>query len=1084
MVKTLKLATAFSRLLYLLLSLSVLVAVSYFFAYQLIGSPLNGPDNRMNLDYILWLDKYFPHIPQWWPAEGGGTSFVAGYPILYHLTVIVSHKIIPSLSLTAWMGIWNFLAILLTSFGIYFLTWRILKNQTAALIAGFFYHLSPLSYILIAKWGFLTHAFSIIFVPYSLLFFDIFCQQRKEKSRWAPLSLLLTGLFLVAVFVAHPISGIGTFITLGFWTISESFLIHGFSKKSLASLINKTISLIIVSLTFLLLAVFYFFPFYQFTNFSNRGTDPSILMETKNLTPVSIGATLGFQKFAELWDFAIAIPVWGLALLGGIFSWGFKRKAFAFTLLAFLTLGLLSQNSIYILINKIWPLIGLFFNARYFWSSAIIFAPVAGAIGVYSLGRLLLFPLEIISKRLSGRRVLLLKIPHSLALTVFLIIGSGLIIYLTNFSNLADPRYQAKDILHYGVDFNGFSLVSPWNRPPDNYCLPNSDQYSELCENTLFQKYFDVTTFIKGCRDLNEAKRFSEEKMPDICKILEIYQLELIPEKRLSFWRNQCLDKKLPPEYNVFCLSAYANLANFQEQLAFVFPPKLTLDDNCYNVSDDLEMAHLYKNNRQFIDQSRLYVQGYTGWNYCWPIKHQTSFLNLYTSQLYLNKPYMSFFGDIINNQSEVNYQTKINNLSQWFGMDAILDKLSDPNSPDIFQDPFWQRAKEEKFVFYRSVEPVGLASLRFAPRVLVIGSTSKRAYEQFFRLAGLGGFYYQNGTLIEGKGRVDDYSLEELKRFNLLILSGHDYRNRDKAWRLLSNYVQQGGTVFLDSGWQYVAADWGITKLADGETFVTDYPDPSPVKKTTWGDIGTSWAGASLELEGINLSQFALPSWENQPWGMAVAQMADLTEGAKPILSKGNKVIIAQRNYGQGKIIWSGMNLIAHAYDRKNSEEILFLNKILTSLVKPTATDINQLWPQRENPDQPIFTLTQATNQPTLLYFREAYHPFWQANLVQGNQKKKLEIYSAGPQFMAVILPSLNQNDQVLFRFSTFPRYYLYYLISLATFLALIILILDSIFWQGKLLKLILDKIRIGPTRLTKKITKIREDFYKDEDY
>jgi len=606
MQKALGLLKILSRFIYLLLSLIILVCFSYFFAYFLITYPLHGPDNRMNLDYIIWLDHYFPKIPRWWPVEGGGTSFVTGYPILYHLTVVISHKAVPNLSLIAWMGIWNFLSIVLAGIGIYFLAWRILKNQTSAALASFFYLLSPLSYILVAKWGFLAHGFSFIFIAPSLLFFDLFCQQRKEKSRWAPVFLLLTEIFLAATFLSHPITGIGMFIIIGFWLVIESSLASGLSKNFLISIKEKIISFALVTLVFFSLTAFYFFPFYQFTNFSNRGTDPSILMATKHLVPVNLWATLGLRKFSEFWDFAIAIPVWSLAILGIFLGFFFKRKGATLALLSFLSLGLLSQKSIHILINKIWPLLGLFFNWRYFLGPTIILIPIAAALGIYSLSRLILLPLEIIGKHLSQKTAFLAKISHTVVLAGLMIVGSGLIIYFTNFSNLAKPEHQTKNILHYGVDFNGINLSALWNRPQS-------------------------------------------------------------------------------PDYD----KSYASDADFWEQLRNYPPIKLSSLSDCHNSDDDQAMSNLYEANRQFINQSRLYILGYNGWNYCWPIKHQTSLFNLYTSQLYLNKPYVSFFGDVTGNQSETNYQTKVSNLSQWFGIDGIIDKLSPSTSQDKFQAPY-----------------------------------------------------------------------------------------------------------------------------------------------------------------------------------------------------------------------------------------------------------------------------------------------------------------------------------------------------------------------------------------------------------
>ncbi len=140
-----------------------------------------------------------------------------------------------------------------------------------------------------------------------------------------------------------------------------------------------------------------------------------------------------------------------------------------------------------------------------------------------------------------------------------------------------------------------------------------------------------------------------------------------------------------------------------------------------------------------------------------------------------------------------------------------------------------------------------------------------------------------------------------------------------------MSQYVREGGNLFVDTGWQYQSQDWGKIN-GGGESFPIDLPEILPIKQLKWGDIGTSWE--SLRVSGIggekNLSNqgWADLIWDDNPWGMSLARPEDLREFGEALITASGKVIVAEGNLGKGKVVWSGMNLFSHTSHYESESE------------------------------------------------------------------------------------------------------------------------------------------------------------------
>src|SRR3990170_8788204 len=107
----------------------VLLAISYFFGHSILDGRLQGSDSPLHLGYAVWLDQYFPHLPHWYPLQGGGASILHGYPLLAHLMVVLLHRL-SGLSILQAFRLVTFATFPLTAFGIYLLGWSILGRKT------------------------------------------------------------------------------------------------------------------------------------------------------------------------------------------------------------------------------------------------------------------------------------------------------------------------------------------------------------------------------------------------------------------------------------------------------------------------------------------------------------------------------------------------------------------------------------------------------------------------------------------------------------------------------------------------------------------------------------------------------------------------------------------------------------------------------------------------------------------------------------------------------------------------------------------------------------------------------------------
>lgn len=388
------------------------------------------------------------------------------------------------------------------------------------------------------------------------------------------------------------------------------------------------------------------------------------------------------------------------------------------------------------------------------------------------------------------------------------------------------------------------------------------------------------------------------------------------------------------------------------------------------------------------------------------------------------------------------------NFLFDWFAIKQFIVQKS--KFKEKFNNPsFYKMIEEdESFIVYEfeGYSPVLAAS--DAPSVLIIGD--KIAGDTIFRALAQANLNSQYLLPILGRSAfVEDYTLRELQKFDIVALYNYKVRNWDRAYGLLSKFVNQGGNLFLESS--------GSLEANQGKPLADPFPITAVGREGVEGDwqLELTEAGESYRLD---LKQFSPPIFDDRPWGVATA--TGIKSWARPLLLQDGKPVVIAGSLGEGRVIWSGLNLPFHTMMYQSAEEAKFLGQLLWKEVKKIRPEVptkdKDLVYETEsfrteflNPEERVVTLKKNARG---ILFKECYFRNWHAYA----DGREVTIYKAGPAFMYVPLGGAKNVKQVTFKYrkSIWPET-VSATTSLLSFLILLIYPLE-----GKLFKPFLHKI------------------------
>ncbi|QQS39298.1 hypothetical protein IPM62_01665 [Candidatus Woesebacteria bacterium] len=1042
----------------------VIVALTAYFLGNSYLTNVMGSDSFYHLSNIYWFGEYFPHIPKWYPLQNGGVVPVWGYPYLPYAIVILIERI-SSLSYVGAYELLGFLSIPISAIGLYLFVWLRIKSQPAALISSVLYVLAPISWVFLVDWGFYTEAISFMFFFPTLLFFDYYISSYGGNRKWLHrLALVGTVKFLALTFLTHPTS----FFVLVSVMASLAFVKHKapITKIYLKLFVSIKTTLFIVLPTLMLLG-FILIDFYSYSSNTPFGGLSNYRQEEFLATyPTPVDSLLGLGQI-PVTDFRIGhrnivVPpvVWGPALVGIFIALFYSNAIVVLGILAFLPVVFFRFPLLAWYVIKYVPFSGFVFHHRAILIYIRMLTPVVAGFGLWGIFYLV-FDKSTFWIQGKKKRLLISQVVAGMSGVLSLVLAVYLIIALAN----KPVSLWKNSHVRYGPNIIDARDPFAKNTTVD-YCemlQPGDPGRQKACDLKYVTQNLDVNKMLEACL------QNSDTESNNFCTLLEEGKIN---EADVENFVQECKAGKHAKlcEHSYFLTSS----EQFSKIYDFRTWPRIAINNNLPNPLS--RFSNFIKENDN--TNLRIDVSPYLGGVVqTMNLESKISMINLYAITLSKLGPYWGYEQQVFFSEN-VGNTGNVNNLADWFGIKYLFleDKLDFIPKYENDSDR-WEKVDDAGV--WKNKRPLELYSWTVEkPRILVIGSAEKRAYEPVFRTAVDGGFDYEDGWLILGKENIDDYSEKELAKFDTVVLYGYKYKNKNKAHALLDTFVKEGGNVFISGGWQYEDADWNSENL----------PDFFPVHGLMWEshiDKTSKLKIVDKEIGGDLSDEIFSPLvWSNESWGVSVP--SDIPGWAKVVLEADNKPLVVAGEYGEGKVIWTGINLLGHINTYKNYEEGQFFGNLLKWFGEGDITEeISQtknITLVRTDPDEVNFKFTASTDKESTLYWRETEYEKWQANLIRANGKReKINIYRAGPGFMLMVLPEIKEGDEIILKFSTGLTTIVGMLLSSCAVLILLIYLC-----VGEKLKPIIDtkltqvKPGIGHKITNRKVftNKVNEDF------
>ncbi|MFH0864537.1 MAG: hypothetical protein V1858_05645 [Candidatus Gottesmanbacteria bacterium] len=290
-------------------------------------------------------------------------------------------------------------------------------------------------------------------------------------------------------------------------------------------------------------------------------------------------------------------------------------------------------------------------------------------------------------------------------------------------------------------------------------------------------------------------------------------------------------------------------------------------------------------------------------------------------------------------------------------------------------------------------------------PTLLIDGAYAE--YDVFLRALSRTGLDSKKIIPLYSSKKIDSFSLKELTQFNTIFLYNYSYGDFNRMEKLLSDYVNAGGNLIVDT---FRGNDSASDRL----------PAFFPVSQTTLVDILKQWnfiQSSSPLLTDVNISAFGEASYFNNPWHVSIAQRQYLRPGAEVLLENDKGIMMASQNFGQGKVLWSGINFPFHLVDKKSPEEARLLQNIATWLGFDKVYDVSPSNYKFNHPEKREVNITTPAKG---VLFKETGFMDWQVKDCQesNNKCRNSKIYFAGPGFMYVFLDQSDFPRKLIFEY------------------------------------------------------------------
>ena len=977
---------------------ALILAVSYVLSWPFLYDGLQGIDYLWHWHLASWVSTEFPGLPFWNRWDLSGVPYREFYPILPHWLAVAVSRLL-GIDLFSGIQLVQFAVTPLLALGLYaFCDWR-WQRPLVGLVAAVLFLIDPLSWVETIDYMWFASQLGVVFFMPALIALDwYFALWSARVVGWQPrlAAFLFIGLS-AATGAVSPAAFSAPVVVLFAYVLAAR-------RGAWWRWLTGPAPLMTVGIV--ALQLFWMGPFFGFLSFIGSRA-PAVVFNPSLVTTFDIRRLLELLPIRAALDvdrFSVSPTVWLPAAFGLVLALRDVRARVP-AALSLLGLGLLSMQWLYYPMAVV-PASGVFVEALYRPAAVQLrfFVPLLAALALVAL------PEAAISW--IARNV---NLPgHGLARPIAVLVA--LVILFADVVTFAGHIAGGPDSLAYGPGLEGtYAAHGPdvrdlWMSHHD--LCRNPKRPYPACSSATLTKAFSVTELATACADAHGAPRTDVEICAAIGPDLSSPGWTPASDSLIAATDAWCSGRSDP-----VCAARYDPIWRQLLDPYLWRPPTL----GCHLAWCISAAAARDAFGKVFSrPPQRLAVQGEVQ-----PLAaaaHElTGGASVGTIAVGGAEPSRDLYQFVENELLKERGVEAKRQLTAITGVDSVALGPTQAAQASDYTALGWQKTSDRPLA-YQDPSPSGLATeWPGGNAVLVIGASQSSAadvYNAVFERSAAGGMVpFASGWLVRGGSPyVDDYSSFDLAKYGTIVLWGYRYHARDTAWGRLAQWVRAGGHLFVETGWQFVDPEWSGGAM----------PDVLPVASSAWGGLDPAAAvvvgsGSAAQSDPT----FGDLHYQGGAWGASSAAVSALRPGAEPVVTIGGRVVVARTTVGLGRILWSGMNLLAHATDTGSaSEEAIIRSQFDWLLPASTASDsaaspsaaanLAPVWAGNEAVSIPLM----ASSQAALVLFKESMFPGWSAELVSGSTRQPVQIVDSEYDYMLVRLDSVPAGSALEFTY------------------------------------------------------------------